>query len=267
MNADDILAAIQKAYEDEAPRVPRRYIGASSIGNKCDAAVAFQMRGFPDDPPSPRLKRIFQLGHDLEDQAVKDLKRAGVHVMERDPLTGKQFAYSEFGGHVACHLDGLIEQGDEVLLLEVKSMNDSSWTKFQKEGIKHSHPHYYAQCNLAMLLAGLRRTFFIAYNKNISEYHIEIFERDDFEVAYVKEKVERLLGGEATKVATDETDWRCRGCFKAGVCWHDKPVETHCAVCAHSVPHESGGWWCRKHEIVAEKPCASFKRWRPKDRT
>ena len=39
-------------------------------------------------------------GHRIEDQVVADLKKAGFFIEEVDPITGKQYEFKEFGGHV-----------------------------------------------------------------------------------------------------------------------------------------------------------------------
>ena len=70
----------------------RQYIGASIVGNPCDALLAYNLR-FPNDEPTPDSKE-FNLGHILEDEIVKDLKKkAGVQVWEVDGLTGRQHTY------------------------------------------------------------------------------------------------------------------------------------------------------------------------------
>ena len=76
MKAKDVIQAIDAGYTDEKREKARRYIGASIIGTACEAVLGFNMRGFPNEPPGPRLKRIFNLGHILEDVVVKDLKES-----------------------------------------------------------------------------------------------------------------------------------------------------------------------------------------------
>ena len=138
----DTVKAIDEGYAREKRERARDYIGASGIGSACDAELAYSLRGFPNTDPDPRLKRIFRLGHILEDEVVRDLKlKADVRVWEKDGLTGRQHTYSELGGHVVCHMDGHIQLDDEVLrVLEIKSMNEASFKKFQKDGVKISPP-------------------------------------------------------------------------------------------------------------------------------
>jgi hypothetical protein len=263
MTPGDIIAAINVAYANEPRQKPRSYIGASGIGSPCTAEISFALRGFPDNATMPRLKRIFKLGYHIEDVVVADLKRAGLRVMDKDGLTGKQFAYLEFGGHVRCHTDGMVEIEDEVLLLEVKSMGDGPFGKFKTSGVKISHPKYYAQVQMGMGLSGTRRCLFIAYCKNNSEYHIEFVEFDDFEWAFIKEKVERVLSGQGRKISKDDTDWRCRDCLKSDVCWREPPVPLLCSTCRHASPMETGGWHCDKHGFATTEACKDWEVYEP----
>lgn len=271
MKAQDIIRRIDEGYDADKRERAREYIGASIVGHACDAMLAFNLRGFPNDEPSPRLKRIFQLGHIMEDQVVEDLKkRADVRVWEVDALTGRQHSYEEYGGHVVCHMDGhiqLSDASDEVLVLEIKTMNDASFGKFKSSGVKRSHPQYYAQLQMMMGMSGFERSFFIATNKNTSEYWAEIVDADPFEYGFLRERVARALEGRAMKVATDESDWRCRGCFKASVCWGDKPVPVKCQTCSLAIPTADGWWHCDRHDRpITDTPCPQYERFTPRPR-
>ena len=80
-NAEDVVKAIDEGYKKESKEKARDYIGASGIGTQCDAYQAYSLRGFPNDTIEPKLKRIFKLGHILEDIVVKDIKeKADVRV-------------------------------------------------------------------------------------------------------------------------------------------------------------------------------------------
>lgn len=267
-DASPLIAAIDEAYAREQQQKPREYIGASVVGHPCDAYLAFSLRGFPEDVPPPRLKRVFRLGHILEDEVVRDLKRSGLRVSEKDQLTGKQYGYDDFGGHISAHADGHVEMEDgELRLLEVKSMNRSSFSKFAEDGVRRSHPRYYAQMQMLMGMSGIPSCLFIAYGKDTSEYHAEIVEYDEFEWSALKARIETALRGEAKKVATDRSDWRCKGCFRASVCWLGAEVPKRCGTCAHARPDPKTWWWCGKHERAAEATCADWTAYEPLPRT
>lgn len=266
----DIAARAVDRLDTGVPRrkdKPRQYIGASGIGNRCTAALAFALRGFPDTPPDPQLLRIFNLGHKVEELVVKDLRAAGFDVVENDPMTGKQWHYDMLGGHVRCNLDGLMEAKDGSMWnVEIKSMNDGKWVKCKDHGVAVSHPNYYDQMQMQMAMSKTRHTLFVAYNKNNSKYLVEIVEFDEMIWEFLKSQIEQVLLNQAEKISHDPADWRCRGCFKRDVCWHDAPVEEACHNCAHASAEDHYRWHCHLHGTEAVKPCADFERYRPKDK-
>jgi hypothetical protein len=263
---EDIIAAIDAGYDAQAATPARDYIGASVVGHPCDALLAMSLRGMPDTPPPARLKRIFALGHILEDLVVRDLReRADLRVWVKDGLTGRQFAYEAWGGHISCHADGQVEVGDELMLLEVKSMNAASFAKFRAEGVKYSHPRYYAQVQMMMGMSGFPQTLFIAICKDTSEYHIEVVDVDPIEITFIEARVERVLRGDAARISSDPADWRCKDCFKRIACWTpaDAGIPAACQTCAHAAPVEDGSWHCRRHDRLAIEPCADWRAYAP----
>ena len=271
MDAQTIIAAIDQSYEQEQDAPARCYIGASIIGHDCDAAIAFNLRGFPNTTPDPQLKRIFKLGHLIEDVVIADLKRVestlGIQIQDVDIATGKQWTYKTFGGHVSCHTDGIVATADEQLILEIKSMNDGLFNTFYNRGVQRSHPHYFAQVQMYMGMSGLKRTLFIAYNKNRSQYHAEIVDFDPFEWAALQYRIERAVMNQVSRVAHDRSDWRCKGCFKRDVCWEKVQPEQSCTTCQHAMADSDGSWYCTRHENKATDLCSDYQQYRPFNRS
>lgn len=258
-----LTSAIDNAYNAEPESDYRSSrIGASIIGNPCEAALAFALRGFPDSEHPAFLKRIFRDGHTLEKTVLKDLKKAGYVIEEIDPMTGKQYMWDYNGGHMVFYADGIITMDGSPQLLEIKSMNDAMWKKFQEHGVRVSHPKYYSQLQMGMGLSGFKSATIIGYNKNTSRYWDETVEFDEIEYSALLERAERVLRGDAKKVATDETDWRCRDCSKSAVCWGTAPVIEDRRTCAHSYPVK-GGWSCSKGCV---DKCMFYERYRPRER-
>lgn len=249
--------------------VARSYIGASGIGHECDANIAFASRGYPDTEISSTLSRIFREGHRLENQIVRDIRKAGYKVLDKDIETGKQFRYThrDFPNHVMGNADGLIEVDGDLMLLEIKTMNDAMFKKFKKYGVQVSHKQYYAQCQMMMGLSYLDKAVLVAYCKNNSEYHDEVIEYDDAYYQYILTRIETVINNEARKISVDETDWRCRGCFKSDVCWQGVSPEKECASCEHAaISNNETRWYCIKHDKEAEDPCDDYEVYHPKPR-
>lgn len=263
MNLPDL---IDEAMRNAAPVKRRRYIGASAIGSDCLAEISYAFRLFPETPPDPQLKRIFFLGHRIEDIVLADMKRAGVDVISKDPWTGDQFEYEMFGGHVQAHADGQVVDGGDVMLLEIKSMNDSKWGEFLSKGVARSHPRYQAQMQFMMGMSGITKCLFVAYNKNNSKYHSQIVEFDAFEYAALVQKTELVLRGDVSRVASDRSDWRCKGCFQRDSCWFGILPETRqCRNCQHVRATDYGGWLCEMEGELTESDysCSRHEWWEP----
>lgn len=257
----NITEAIEAAFAAEPDEPPRAYIGASGIGHSCTAYLAFSSRGFPDTTAKPQLKRIFRDGHRIEDVVIGDLRKAGFRVEEVDPATGKQWAFSLFGGHVKAHADGVIWIDGKRSLLEIKSMNESKHYEATRLGIKSSHPMYYAQMQLMMGLGEFEQGFLVAYNKNNSKYYAEKVLADPFAYSALEVKAELVLCGGARKISKDETHYVCRGCFKRDACWHgQQPAKTK-RTCDNAYPDmHNGGWLCAKG---CEEECENWVAYHP----
>ena len=266
MNAADIVAAIDAAYASAPREKVRTYIGASAIGNSCDAALAYGLRGFPDDPPPPRLKRIFDLGHLVEDVVVRDLKRAGLAIIERDPMTNKQWTYEDFEGYAICHTDGLWEKpSTEVTILEVKSMNKSKFEHFKSGGVAYSHPGYYAQMQMMMGMSKIPEALFIAYCKDNSEYWAELVPFNQFYWESQRYRIERIMTDrDIHKINDDIFSFSCSGCFKRSACYGIVDPKVECRTCAHSVAGTNAGWFCTLLDRDCDQPCHHYKKYEAK---
>ncbi len=269
--ASDIVAAIDEGFASEKRGEARSYIGASMAGTECIAQLALSLRGFPDDEPDPRLKRIFRDGHRIEYEVVKDLKqRADLLVHEKDAWSGKQHRREWLNGHVVCNADGMvtfedddIPEEDRTAILEIKSMKNTLYNSFKKHGVKKSHPKYYSQCQMMMAMFEIPRAFFIAYCKNSSEYHAQIipFDQEEWDLMYVR--IQTALSGGRTRISGKRDDFRCRFCFKNSSCWDIPDVKPECRFCEHSFANEDGGFTCRLDYKEAGEVCESYTLFRP----
>lgn len=238
-------------------------IGASVIGDDCDALISLQYRGVTDGGISSKQIRTFRLGDAIEDLVVYGLRQAGYHVLDRDPATRKQFTYRDLGGFVVSKVDGHImgEDWPEAILLEIKSMNNARWGKFSREGVKKSDPKYFAQAQASMGLSGFNFCLIVSMNKNTSEIAVELVEFDQIEWAFLRERAERVLRGSTKRTSKKRDDWRCKWCFKSAPCWGEVPLPKTCKTCVHGDSNIRAGEWqcrageefgrvCEKHEYI-----------------
>ena len=267
--AQSVIDAIDHGYEQEDQEEARCYIGASMAGTDCVAQMSLSLRGFPDVPVDPQLKRIFFAGHKIEDWVVYDLKRrADLRVYEKDDMTGRQHRKEWLSGHVVCNSDGLVdfEDGSGQAILEIKSMNDANFKKFMSVGVKASHRKYYRQMQMMMAMFRIERSLFVSYNKNNSQYHCEIvsFDQEEWDEMYVK--IQAALDGQAGRVATAPEDWRCKSCFKRESCWEVPDVSPACRFCKNSFANKDGGWTCKLDNQECTDTCDNYEMFRPTEK-
>ncbi|MEY2908812.1 MAG: hypothetical protein RLZZ602_1335 [Pseudomonadota bacterium] len=260
----DLIKAIDLGTKAHEQRERRCYIGASNVGNPCHRYLQYSLRGYPQTPFPPAVLRIFELGHTLENMVVEDLKKAGINVSEVAE-DGKQWEYTWLGGHVRGHADGVIrsDSGDHIAILEIKSMNDKKWNAFRTQGIRNSHPIYYAQMQLLMGLSGIHRAWMVAYNKNNSVYH---HEEVGFDYHYFRALSHTALsvvrGSSAKRISDNPQSFECRYCNYKPNCWPDGQaplaVNVECQTCRHAKPTGKRQWLCTLHGSRATGPCKDW---------
>jgi hypothetical protein len=265
-----IVARLDAAVlEDHRPEPPRAYIGASGIGNPCTAYHALCARGFPNQPLTPQQIETFAEGHRVEPLIVAKLRRIGAHVIERDPSTGKQWAYFALGGHVRAHLDGIIDFGDgDHGLLECKTMARKFFDAFKKKGLRGSHPEYIDQMILGMGLSGLRWGLMAALCKDNSQMRVEYvpFDQDRFNV--LLDRATTGLLGSPLRYSAEEKSSVCFMCFKRDACWKGVSLaagmdQESCRTCRHAQPIVCGdddqrSWRCTLHNQPASHRCGDY---------
>jgi hypothetical protein len=263
----DPLQTLIDRETDKNPRTepPRSYIGASSVGHPCDAYLSLCLRGFGESNLPARSRRVFTLGSKIEDLVIEDLRTAGYSVEHVDPSTGKQWRWTLYGGHVACHADGILTSSlGERMVLECKSMNYSKFNAFRRHGLSYSHPAYVGQAQMLMGMSGLKKLLIVAYCKNDSRYGHEIIEFDEMAWQAIKFRIESVASGSSRRITHDQTKYPCTGCHKLEACWSSTAkIAVECKSCAHAVPVDDGSWYCKAFSMPAVSPCATWKRFQP----
>jgi hypothetical protein len=155
--AERINALVDAALIAEREATPPRdYLGASRLGHACERALQFEFAGAPKDEGqdfSGRSLRIFAIGHELEDLAIRWLRAAGLDLVtqKRD---GGQFGFSVAGGRIRGHVDGIVAEVPAALglrtpaLWECKTMNAKNWRETVSKGVTVAKPVYAAQIAL-----------------------------------------------------------------------------------------------------------------------
>ena len=241
--AERINAAVDAALEAErAATPPRDYLGASRLGLACERALQFEFARAPKDEGqdfSGRSLRIFAIGHQLEDLAIRWLRAAGLDLYTRkgNRPDGEQFGFSVAGGRIRGHVDGIIADAPAALglrtpaLWECKTMNARNWRACVKDGVTVSKPVYAAQ--IAIYQAYMEATvpgisaapaLFTAINKDTAELHHELVPFDAALAQRMSDRAVRILqatdaGDLLPRIAASRDFFECRFCAHAGRCW------------------------------------------------
>jgi hypothetical protein len=241
--AERVNAAIDAALIAEREATPpRTYLGASRLGHACERALQFEFAGAPKDEGADfggQTLRIFEIGHQLEDLAIRWLRAAGVDLYTRkgNRPDGEQFGFSVAGGRIRGHVDGIIAAAPAPLgigvpaLWECKTMNAKNWRACVKDGVALAKPVYAAQ--IALYQAYMEGTvpgisanpaLFTAINKDTAELHHELVPFDAGFAQQMSDRGVRILqatdaGELLPRIAAHRDFLECRFCPWAARCW------------------------------------------------
>lgn len=241
--AERINAVIDEAIAAERAAIPpRTYLGGSRLGSPCERALQFEFAGAPKDDGqefSGQTLRIFEIGHALEDLAVRWLRDAGFDLYTRkgDRSDGEQFGFSVAGGRIRGHVDGIIAAVPQPLgigvpaLWECKTMNAKNWRETVTKGVVVAKPIYAAQIALYQAymeaqVSGIsdNPALFTAINKDTAELHHERVPFDSGLAQRMSDRAVRILqatdaGELLPRIAVARDFHECRMCPWADRCW------------------------------------------------
>jgi hypothetical protein len=198
------------------------------LGDECLRKIQLQFNQREADFSAQNL-RTFAIGHCLEDLIADWIKLAGFDLKTRNE-NGEQFGFSVADGKIAGHCDGIIFGGPDFLkypcLLEIKTMNNKSWTDTAKRGVLLTKPLYYAQVQLYMAYLNLDENpcLFSALNKDNSEIYHEIIPFD-IEAAqrYSDRAVQVIKASENNELmpclSNDSSFFKCKMCGFRNECF------------------------------------------------
>ena len=229
-------------YAARAVTPPRTYLGGSRLGQPCERALQFEFAGAPKDDGSDfdgQTLRIFEIGHALEDLAIRWLRGAGFDLYTRkgNRPDGSQFGFSIAGGRVRGHVDGIIAAAPDQLglavpaLWECKTMNARNWRETVAKGVVIAKPVYAAQIALyqAYMEASVpgicsNSALFTAINKDTAELHHELVAFDAGLAQRMSDRAVRILqatdaGELLPRIVTTRDFHECRMCPWCQRCW------------------------------------------------
>jgi hypothetical protein len=230
---------IDQSLEAENSTSPQRdYLGGSRLGVECQRALQYEFFNTPKDPGkhfNGQTLRTFQIGHMLEDMAVKWLRLAGLDLRTKKP-DGYQYGFITGHGKIQGHIDGVIVDGPEELgpyprLWECKTCKGTKWREFKKKKLQKTNQTYYCQVQLyqAYMQLDENPALWMAINKDTSELY---FEDVPFDAAAAQEAsdrgariIEACMAEELLpRVAQDASYYLCKWCSWADRCWRNRRI-------------------------------------------
>ncbi|MFQ5510151.1 MAG: PD-(D/E)XK nuclease family protein [Leptospirillia bacterium] len=231
-----IDAALQA---EQAQQQPRDYLGGSRLGVSCERALQYEYTHTPEDPGrafSGRLLRVFEVGHALEELAIRWLRLAGFE-LHTQKANGGQFGFSVAGGRIRGHVDGVLTDGPEALgltfpaLWECKTMNAKAWRETVKKGVAKAKPVYAAQVAVYQAymegsVPGISQNaaLFTAINKDSQELYFEAVPFDGALAQRMSDRGVRVITATAAgdllpRMTTDPAHFECSWCAWQDRCW------------------------------------------------
>lgn len=250
------VAAIYAAYEASSRDGFREHLGASLIGHECERALWYGFRWTRVAQHAGRILRLFETGQLEEARLIRNLRSAGVTVMDVDPETGKQWAVKACAGHFGGSADaiafGIHEAPKARHVCEFKTHNTKSFNALQKHGLEKSKPQHMAQLQVYMHLLGAERGFYLAVHKDTDQLYSERVKPDPVLAERMLAKAERVISAATppAKLSDDQDYFICKMCDFAGVCHGVELAERNCRTCLHASPIDDGKWHCTANDLL-----------------
>jgi CRISPR/Cas system-associated exonuclease Cas4 (RecB family) len=243
---------IYKSYEEaEKKTPPRRHLGASIIGDKCERKLWYTFRGVDKEPFDGRVLRLFETGQLEENRLIRNLRAVGCKVIERDKYTGQQFRVVAVMGHFGGSMDAIVEIDGVWYVAEFKTHSQKSFDQVKKHGVQKSKSVHYGQMQVYMLLEGIDKGLYLAVNKNTDELYIEYVDVNlKFGQALIEKAESVITATSPPSKISERADWyECKFCDFRNVCHKETIPAASCLTCCHATPVEDAKWSCGKRDI------------------
>lgn len=215
--------SFRRQFMQTEETVSKGKLRLSSAGN-CARKLSYAYHGFEKKGKEidSRSKIIFFQGDLVELMLISIARLSGCNLI----ATGLSQALAQLpvnGQMIDGHPDGILIDGGELLLVEVKSMSSYGFEDFQRGEIDDG---YFAQVNAYMSALGLKRCVFVGLNKDSGVLHEMIVNRDDALVEKIKANLLSVIKSTPESLpvpAYDVNDkgfypWQCLYCAYWGLC-------------------------------------------------
>lgn len=256
---DTTVSRIYEVYKkNRKGRVSIR-LGAGSIGKECNLEVWYKFRWAAKSEYSGQMSRLFDTGDREELRVIRDLRNIGCTVYDVNPQTGKQFFFSDLGGHFVGFMDcavlGIPEAPKEWHVFDIKTYNKKRFKEFVSKGVKESDYVYYAQLQMYMGWSGMLRAGLFAVEKDTDELYLERIHFSQEEFDKLRNVARRVIFSEKKlpKISNSPGFYKCRFCDFKSICHESAIPNMNCRTCLHATAEENGTWTCAKFNKTLSK--------------
>lgn len=177
-----ITAPLDRYLFEQANRPNDRAVNvnAPSQAGKCNRANYYMRMQYQSDGSiDPRTQRIFDNGTYTHERLQTYLLEMELLLMDEVPLINEQY-------NIQGHTDGFIDLGDEVAILEIKSINDNQFTQ-----LKDAKEEHKKQGLIYLFCAEERRQYLHTTYKTVEEFNNSFGER----YSYFEKHYQHIQGG------------------------------------------------------------------------
>lgn len=264
---DPTLAALDVLHgQASGSDAPRRYLGASQIGEPCARKLWYGFRwAMPRTFPA-RSYRAIQDGHRGEAVMIDWLRSLpGIDLWTTDPdVPDSQIGFAAVAGHFRGHVDGVIsglyQAPKTPHVWEMKVCNETKFNKLvkliaqhgEKAALLHWDEVYYAQAQIYMQQLELTRHYLtVATPGNRQLVSCRTNYRATDAKALLK-KAEQVITAERPPTKfSDNPSWHvCKWCDYHTLCHGQAMPAVNCRTCAHSTARliEAQPWTCELNQ-------------------
>lgn len=187
----------------------RKHLGASEIGQSCSRKIWLNFRYAKQANHAPKVQRIFERGKSDELRFINYFNELGCDIQSVSATDGRQFSFTDFGGHFSGSIDGVIknvwaldfennlnfetyevdettgiittktkkidsiteavEKTKKPFLFEFKTHNSKNFNVLKSYGLKEKFESHFAQVQVYLYYFDLTHALYVAVNKDNDE--------------------------------------------------------------------------------------------------
>lgn len=271
MSKTTISQAIDLAYEQKNGGNTRSHLGMSQIGADCERSLWYAFNKAKTVQHSGRMLRLFQFGHDMEDNFSSLMESIGFRVYSGNnegqfhvqDTENKFFSGSLDSVAVSpsdVDFDGV--KPDTPYVVDFKTASKSSFNQFVKKGLKDWNIKYFIQLQCYMGFSAqlgkkqITNAMIFVFNKDNHEIATECIEfmPEIFEAMRMRAKNIVELEKPPMRISDDPTNFKCRFCDYKDICHGEELAEPSCRLCGYCQKKAGKGERCEKGYKL--NPCA-----------